>query len=531
MIARKNVIEIGIGSSVGVSSLISGTVAEYASLPDASLYENKVYFVTSNSGGTLAILGVYKYPKGLYISDGSTWEQMPISVKVSEDATTLVNITSWSDFYDYAQDINEGDWVIYTNIPYKNLTGAMTSTSPDTDTTNWYSYEQLMLLNDQIEVEDSGDDAGVNFVNQVSCEGEIIAGTDSYPVPIAFQCDIANTSGTTITDATDVTEILQSDSGSTTGFFGGTTAGSYILVGSSQIFEGAKVKYDTLDTVEPDNITTEYYQDSTNEWQSVSFMAVDNSYPFNSQSYNIALSDTEQIYFGFNPLIRDEDSTWEQSTQNINGTDYTYYWARFRITSDITGDPIVEQAKLHTNRIEFEDLGIFKYGRARSPLYLNHIMVKNANSDPVDESVDYTPQYSAAFEDNELATNATDGFGVIVNRIWGLDTSVPLLLNLSFYVNGTATGDIYLNYEVSQVVDNFVYDGTEPYDSYTYTHTISTSQDLERFTIQLPCQINKLESNSAIVVNVYRDATDALDTLNASIVNTNISVTGYAWKI
>lgn len=379
--------------------------------------------------------------------------------------------------------------------------------------------------------ETTGDDAGLILDGQLAVTNEIISGGDSYPVTIAFHCDNANTSGTTITSAIDVTAILQSDTGSSTGLFGGAAAGDYILVGAPQPFEGAKVKYNTLETVDPNSIVAEYYESTGAGWQDVPFMGTNNAYPHEANGWNIALHDIEQIYFGYDPLTRFEPEQWEETTFNINGDDYTYYWARYRVIANITADPQVEQIKLHTNRCEFESTGIFKYGRARNSIALPFEVVKNDNSDPANEIVDYTPTYSADFVDNELVgSGATDGFGVIVNRVFGVDTSVPLVIGLSFYVKGTNTGDIKLRWQVSQATDGYIYDGSEPFDQYEVIIPITSPQDLQRFSVQLPCPINQLESNSGIVVNIERPSGDVEDTLTNSIIRTNVNATATTWR-
>lgn len=138
-------IDMGIGS-VGGSSIISGTVVDYASLPLASTATNSVYFVTTASGGLLSVLNIYKYPKGLYTSDGSTWILMPLNVKVSEDSTTLINIDNWTEFYNYAFDVNIYDRLIYKGIQYKNVTGSYSTVDPSLDLLNWESENGNSIL-------------------------------------------------------------------------------------------------------------------------------------------------------------------------------------------------------------------------------------------------------------------------------------------------------------------------------------------------------------------------------------------------
>jgi hypothetical protein len=121
-----------------VPGLISGSVTDYASLPDAASNVGSIWFVENGSGGYLTWMNVYKYPRGLYSPNASlVWELIPFNVKIAEDSFTLVNITNWSEWISYSFDIGIGDRLIYNDKEYKNITGAQTSTTPDTDTTNW----------------------------------------------------------------------------------------------------------------------------------------------------------------------------------------------------------------------------------------------------------------------------------------------------------------------------------------------------------------------------------------------------------
>ena len=396
--------------------------------------------------------------------------------------------------------------------------------------------KELMNLNEQIEVTPTGDDKGVIFENQVSVEGEIIAGEDSYPVPLAFHCTLADTTGKTIINATDISSILQSDNGSVTGMFNGTSSGNYILLASHNIFEGVKVKYDTLGTVEPANIVAESYQDDINTWVTTSCMATNSSYPFRSTAWNISQHITEQIFFGFNPLTVDEENPWTTQTFNINGVNYeNYYWSRCRITSDITLDPIVQQIKLHTDRIEHEALGIFKFGRARSPKLLVSSLsstITNALEDPSNRDIEYTTTFTADTTNNRLQHLRDDGFGIVATREFGIDSSIPLVVAVSYYVEGTDTGVVEFTIKGSQVGDGYVYDGNNASNDYTVTDEVLVNSNEIRRTVQALIPINELDSDSAVLIEVSRlGSSSAVDTLADDIVVTNVSVTGYVWKI
>lgn len=389
----------------------------------------------------------------------------------------------------------------------------------------------------QVEVTTEGDDKGVEFKYQLSALGEIIAGKDSYPVPIAFHCTTANTTGKTIVNAINVTQILQSDQGSAIGLFGSNAAGSYILVGAPEVYEGAKVKYDSLGNVEADNIIAEFYENDINTWQNVPFMGTNSAFPYQSNADKISLHDSEQIFFGFNPLTRDQPESWELITFNINGTDYTFRWARYRIVTAITSDPVAQQVKLHSNRIELEANGIFKYGKARSPLNLLEgvrSIVSNTDQTPLDQAVSYANNITAGYFNNRFDNGKNDGFLAIVNRKFGLDTSVPLVLALSFYVEGTNIGDLDFLITAIQVVDGFEYTGAALPDSqYNQIETIAANAgNNQRRTVQFVVPINKLQANSGIVISVTRVAqANPNDTVASDIVITNVVVNGFTWKI
>ena len=387
----------------------------------------------------------------------------------------------------------------------------------------------------------TGDDKGINVTNGQFSVGSneypnesIFGSGDSYPVPLAFHCDVSNTVGGVITSAIDITSVLESDTGSVTGLYGGVTAGKYLLVGSDYKFPGIKLKKTIMGNVEPQNIVSEYLITGTT-WGQVPFMATGSNYPYEQCGWNTNTGLVQQINFGFNPLSL--PMVWEKATLNINGTNYEKYWGRFRIMADITADAIVEQIKLHTNRTEIENDGFIRmYGRARVARTLLsgvYNSVKNDLADPANEVVRYTDSYRADYVDNEFANNTIDGFGLIQGIDHGLDTSIPLVLGISYYVKGTMTGDVNFTVKASQVDDGFVYNGAEPYETTELIENVAVSSNLIRKTVQTTVMVNKLAVGDGIVIEVKRDATSGNpnDTLNGNIVITNVTLTGYFWHL
>jgi len=128
---------INLPSGGGGASVVGGVVNTYNDLPIASAHINKLWYVLTGSGGLLALVGMYKYPKGLYVSDGVSWTISQIQVQISEDATCLVAIDNWAEFLAIQSSILINDIISYNGILYKNLTGAYTASDPSIDVINW----------------------------------------------------------------------------------------------------------------------------------------------------------------------------------------------------------------------------------------------------------------------------------------------------------------------------------------------------------------------------------------------------------
>lgn len=379
-------------------------------------------------------------------------------------------------------------------------------------------------------------DAEIHVGSPTNPKEMVVGEGDSYPVPMAFHVDLANISGSTITGAIDVSSGLQSDTGSAIPLFNGNTSGKILLVASDYTFGGAKVKMDTLGTVEPDNVAIEYLRDTSN-WIEAPFMVTDSKFPLTQKGQRIAScgSCSEQWRIGFNP---DELPTvWEKVTLNINGIDYTKYWGRFIIKSDITSDPQVEQMKLHTNRWECNEDGTTEYfGRARFPRTLIAGMqnvTANKSLDPKETEVFYSSNVSAKYRENKFEFDKNNGFLLVQNIEDGMDTSIPLELSVSWYVEGTGTGNVNMHLDIFDVADGYSYDGTNIPRSFENTiNEVNVDSNLIRQTTNIKFPVNKLTTEDGILIHLHRDSTVAnpLDTLPHNIIITNIKLVGYFWR-
>lgn len=391
---------------------------------------------------------------------------------------------------------------------------------------------KLTSFSKQIEVTESGDDAGVVFTEQVSVgtwdnpkEMVVGSGDSTTQTMVALQTDDDVT-------YTDVTTIWQSDQGSSTGMFNGVTAGKTVYLGADFKFNGIKVKINTEGQVEPDRVVMEYWTGSA--WFPVPYMATSSDEPLSAFGWKLAQNgvSSEQWYFNFDPT--DIAPDWQQHA--VDGI--TKYWGRFRIISDITADPIIEQVKLHTPRFEANACGCTQYfGESRykkTVLSGVDILINNALQSPASQAVAYTPTISADYGDNQFNNNARDSKLFVLNVDEGLDTSIPIEVVISFYVEGTGTGDIEFTLGKIPVGDGFIYDGTSSVTTeYSVISQVITPSNLERRSIKMYMPINDGGPDiPAYLMEIARDATgtNPNDTVPHNVVVTHVIVNGWFWK-
>lgn len=360
---------------------------------------------------------------------------------------------------------------------------------------------------------------------------------NSYPVPLAFHCKISDTVDQTIVNAVDVSTILQSDTGSTTGLFGGVAAGDYILVGSQVTFGGTKMKYASVGNVNPEYLISEYLEEDGAAWISVPFMVTEEDPPLEQFAYNVGSAFREHIRFGFNPLRVGGKTPWEKATMNINGEDITAFWGRFRLLGTIAEDPVMEQLKLHPPRFEINSNGMTEYfGDARYKKIILTEQVANALKNPTNTNVAIAPGITAVGDKNTFNNSVSDGFILKGAIPEGLDTSIPVLVEIDWYSAVADDGDVELQFEIVSVQranQDFYYDGTHPIlvSTSSILSVIAADQYKKKTSTFLVPAVHSVPGD-LIYASLYRDATPANphDTLAGSIVITAARVFGYFWK-
>lgn len=141
---RRNFDIVGGGPGARAAGIpfLSGQVGTYSLLPTPIAdYAGEIWATENGEGTQFPFVGSnsYKYPAGTYSpnSDNTKWIQTPFKVNISEDSVTLLNITDWASYIGWIEDLNIGDKVTYNLIPYINVTGNYTATSPHQDGLNW----------------------------------------------------------------------------------------------------------------------------------------------------------------------------------------------------------------------------------------------------------------------------------------------------------------------------------------------------------------------------------------------------------
>ena len=115
---------------------------------------------------------------------------------------------------------------------------------------------------------------------------------------------------------------------------------------------------------------------------------------------------------------------------------------------------------------------------------------------------------------------------------YGLDTSIPVLVDVSYYVDGADTGDVEIKGEAVIVADGFIYDGSAPIVTYSSISSVLSPSLKERKSVRLKVFGNEIiGGEGGILLRLFRDATggNINDTVGADIVLTNIEVIGYSW--
>jgi len=204
-------------------------------------------------------------------------------------------------------------------------------------------------------------------------------------------------------------------------------------------------------------------------WVEVGAMSIDSSDFTRYADQCLLRVNSEQIRFGIDSdkmVPRPASTTHTWATKAIDGT--TAYWARLRVTSNLTTAPVFEQTKLHTNRSEINGDGTIEhFGAARQRRFFS------AGGNVFGE-VGATGDVSVAVGNGGVPTgwnqnlknsdlnNANDANTWQTEVPAGLDTSFPIEVGVVFGLQGgkptTVDPAIVISMAKCEVIGNSIAD-------------------------------------------------------------------------
>lgn len=345
-----------------------------------------------------------------------------------------------------------------------------------------------------------------------TCLGE----GDSYNEGVTY----LKYNGSTYTDVTS--DIINPDIETT--LFPGTTAGNAFLVGAPRGFSGLKVN-NTTAMVLGSGIVKFQYLASDDTWKDARLMATQSD---TLESYGNSFLERpnadEQLYFSL--------GVTDHEPKIINGTEA--YWGRAYIDTAITTSPVVEYLKVHSSRMEINSNGQSQYfGDARYVQTVPLTLYPLVGATPSDENIAIASGFTLALTDNGFNNSATDGFGGVIPIPEGLDTSSFLEFVASYYVDGTATGNIELQLDTVGLSTGDTLDGNNLFDnqlSNIISITSSADQAIQQSSFFF--WIDDLVPGETLAFKLSRDATtgNTDDTLNGDIVLVQTQAKAYFYK-
>jgi hypothetical protein len=346
-----------------------------------------------------------------------------------------------------------------------------------------------------------------------------LGGGDSHTIGMAAQTNTNGEAGSWVDETADAV----SDSGSTVTVFPGTGAENSLYIGGDSEFPGLKLDVTTVITLGGSGaIALEYWNGAS--WAALECMVTKATAPYTQYGETLFGNVQEdQIRFG-------DTTGW--ATKSLNSV--TKYWIRFRVTTAITTSPVIEQAKLHTDRMEFNADGFQeRFGAARKVvdvIWHRNIADSISGSAPASENLDVSANIVLGAQANKFANSAEDSIGGALIIPDGMDTSHPIVFDVDWYSDVT-TGNVELEVDYSYVSIGDTLDGTIAEISLADIAAVpGTSETLT--TTQFELDISPLVPGDYVAFRLFRDATvgNGDDTAAGAVVLWNFRATGTFWN-
>ncbi len=364
--------------------------------------------------------------------------------------------------------------------------------------------------------------------------GEFHVGTPEMPSESAFGEGDSHIRGlsaflSTVLDAgpfTDVTDILSSVSGSTTVAFPTGAASNALFIGGDLAFTGIKLATTAAVALGAASLAIEI-SDGVGGWIAIDVCVCDSLAPYLSHAEDIfGRVAIEQIRFG---------SVAGWAAQVINGV--SKLWLRISVVGAALGtNPVIEQAKLGTNRTEINGDGVTEhFGTAevvKDMLMHQRLTDDLGGASPGNVAIAFSAGISLTLIENRFNNGVTDGVGAIVTVPEGLDTSMPTTLHVRWIPAVNTAGDVEFETDLVEVKLGDTLDGTLVEVSDAVIQSVGAGQiDVLREVI-MSFMVVDLIPGEQFAFSFFRDASagNPDDTLAGSIEVVSMELRGTFWR-
>jgi hypothetical protein len=305
-----------------------------------------------------------------------------------------------------------------------------------------------------------------------------------------------------------------------------TVTGGLLYIGGEYIFPGVKILIDVAPDFTGGGYVLEYWNGTA--WTITKHMITLSNAPY-IQNTNFSNTTSYHVRFG---------DTTDWTSHSVNSV--SKYWIRFRTTGTITTVGIMEQIKLHTDRVEINSDGFMEYfGKARTRIIIDKSAGRfnAASNSPGNQDLYLSSTINAGLIENSFNSNSNSRIGLFLSLPYETDTSFNLRVYFQ-WSNSTSGGNVQwkINYgfttpytiNTSSVSDMYTSSSvtTGPNEQVTnITSPVLPSAVVndKLYEVSASCDISQMITarldplqGDVFWFSIERDADNSLDTNNGS---------------
>jgi hypothetical protein len=317
--------------------------------------------------------------------------------------------------------------------------------------------------------------------------------------------------------------------------FSGLTTGNILYIGGSlDKFFSISINLSTgvVPTSALGYIAVEYWNGLA--WTSFNVMSTDKAAPYLTHATELFNLGGYQYRFGPQP-------NWTQTT--ISGAVNNAYYVRFRITSALSGMPVLSLLKLGSNRVKISGDGFMEYfgtaeTRVRIPFDLN--LSQPTTSSPGNQDVFLQKNISVGRIENSFSSTTINISGFLTELPSEIDTSYSFLLKFRYTLNNASGGNFVwvvrygynVDYATNPGLLSNIFQSTGPaptsapgyIGAITKTVTVAANTNNKMLTTEYELNISSLvasrgnnTSGDLLWVSYERTADSGLDTYPGTV--------------